>query len=172
MKKDILGDVATVLGAICLILIVVTILVGIFARALFNYPLSWGVELTTILVIWAVYSVFGVNYRDNTHLSINVLADILPGSVQKGLEVLTVAFLLEQHVVPRQQDRIKRIPSQASLVHSWGEEPVTSDSYEAGQSLILGLHNGLQGAVLTHGGIPVVWVDQVMQLKEVHMIDR
>jgi len=88
MKKDILGDVATVLGAICLILIVVTILVGIFARALFNYPLSWGVELTTILVIWAVYSVFGVNYRDNTHLSINVLADILPGSVQKGLEVL------------------------------------------------------------------------------------
>jgi len=87
MKKDILGDVATVLGAICLILIVVTILVGIFTRALFNYPLSWGVELTTILVIWAVYSVFGVNYRDNTHLSVNVLADILPGSVQKGLEV-------------------------------------------------------------------------------------
>ena len=88
MKRDILGHCAILLGAACLVLIVLTILTGIVARAVFNYPLSWGVELTTILVIWAVYSVFGVNYRDNAHLSINVFAEILPATCKKALEVL------------------------------------------------------------------------------------
>jgi TRAP-type C4-dicarboxylate transport system permease small subunit len=88
MQRDFLGRFAVVLGAVCLILIVLTILTGIIARAIFNYPLSWGVELTTILVIWAVYSVFGVNYRDNAHLSINVFAEMLPSRCKKALEVL------------------------------------------------------------------------------------
>jgi TRAP-type C4-dicarboxylate transport system permease small subunit len=88
MKRDIIGQLTIVLGATCLILIVVTILTGIVARAVFNYPLSWGVELTTILVIWAVYFVFGVNYRDNTHLSISVFAEILPPVFKKVLECL------------------------------------------------------------------------------------
>ena len=88
MQRDILGRIAILLGATCLILIVLTILAGIAARAIFNYPLSWGVELTTILVIWAVYSVFGVNSRDNAHLSINVFAEILPATCKKALEVL------------------------------------------------------------------------------------
>ena len=88
MTRDILGRLTTIFGAICLILIVLTILAGIVARAVFNYPLSWGVELTTILVIWAVYAVFGVNYRDNTHLSVSVFADILPPSGKKALEIL------------------------------------------------------------------------------------
>lgn len=88
MQRDILGRITILLGATCLILIVLTILAGIVARAVFNTPLSWGVELTTILVIWAVYSVFGVNYRDNAHLSINVLAEILPSACKKALEVL------------------------------------------------------------------------------------
>ena len=88
MKSDLLGEAKIIVGAICLILIVVTILGGIVSRAVFNYPLSWGVELTTILMMWVVYSVVGINYRDNTHLSINVLANILPSRVQKGLETL------------------------------------------------------------------------------------
>ena len=88
MQRDVLGRIVILLGATCLILIVLTILTGIVARAIFNYPLSWGVELTSILVIWAVYSVFGVNYRDNAHLSINVFAEILPSRCKKALEVL------------------------------------------------------------------------------------
>ena len=88
MQRDILGRVAIILGAACLVLIVLTILTGIVARAVFNYPLSWGVELTTILVIWAVYSVFGLNYRDRTHLSISVFAEILPAACKKALVVL------------------------------------------------------------------------------------
>jgi TRAP-type transport system small permease protein len=88
MQRDILGRLTILLGAVCLILIVLTILAGIVARAVFNAPLSWGVELTTILVIWSVYSVFGVNYRDNAHLSVNVFAEILPSHCKKALEVL------------------------------------------------------------------------------------
>jgi TRAP-type C4-dicarboxylate transport system permease small subunit len=88
MKRDIIAQITIILGAACLILIVVTILAGIVSRAVFNYPLSWGVELTTILVIWAVYFVFGVNYRDNTHLSISVFAEILPPVFKKVLECL------------------------------------------------------------------------------------
>ena len=88
MKTDLLGEMKIIVGAVCLTLIVVTILGGILSRAVFNYPLSWGVELTTILAMWVVYSVVGINYRDNTHLCINVLANILPSRIQKGLEIL------------------------------------------------------------------------------------
>ncbi len=86
-----MARLALVFGGVCLILIVATIVTGIVSRALFNYPLSWGVELTTILVIWAVYAVLGVNYRDGGHLSVNVFANLLGPRAQRVLDFLADA---------------------------------------------------------------------------------
>jgi TRAP-type C4-dicarboxylate transport system permease small subunit len=77
-----------------LLLIVVSIVISIVARAVFNAPFTWTVELATILVIWSVYLPFGLNYRDRTHLSISVFADRLPPKMRAALDVATDILLV------------------------------------------------------------------------------
>jgi TRAP-type C4-dicarboxylate transport system permease small subunit len=94
MKRGIISEIEQVLSAICLILIVLSILANIVARFVFNSPFTWSVELVTILVIWSVYFSFGINYRDNTHLSITVVAERLRARVKAVLDILTDALLV------------------------------------------------------------------------------
>ena len=94
MARSVISEVKAMLSAILLLLIVLTILASIVARAVFNVPFTWTVELATILVIWSVYLPFGLNYRDRTHLSISVVADRLPAKMRARLEAATDILLV------------------------------------------------------------------------------
>ena len=94
MTRSFISDAKEVLSAVLLLLIVLSILASIVARAIFNAPFTWTVELATILVIWSVYLPFGLNYRDRSHLSISVLADRLPAPMRARLDAATDILLV------------------------------------------------------------------------------
>ena len=73
-----LSSIKEAISTFCLLMIVITILASIVARAAFNRPIMWSMELTSILVIWSVYLVFGINYKEHKHFSIDLLKEHLP----------------------------------------------------------------------------------------------
>ena len=93
MRQPWFSRVQAGLGAVLLIVIVLSILASIVARAIFNAPFSWTVELTSILVIWSVYATLGLSYPERTQLSISVLADRLPPGGRRALDVLADGIL-------------------------------------------------------------------------------
>ena len=89
MKKIII--IASTMALIC---IVGVILINIVARSIFNSPISWSFELTSILIIWSVYLVFGVNYQDKKHFRIDILKEKLNDKVRKILDIFSDLIIL------------------------------------------------------------------------------
>jgi len=89
MKKIII--MASTIALIC---IVGVILINIVARSIFNSPISWSFELTSILIIWSVYLVFGVNYQDKKHFRIDILKEKLNDKVRKILDIFSDLIIL------------------------------------------------------------------------------
>ena len=88
MKKKIDFDtIIQGIGGVCLISIVVVILFSIIMRAVFNKPLMWSGEVSSILIVWSIYSLFGLNYKENQHFAIDVMDEILPKRMQPGIRV-------------------------------------------------------------------------------------
>jgi TRAP-type C4-dicarboxylate transport system permease small subunit len=99
MRQSLYSELQALLGGVLLILIVLSILASIVARAVFNAPFSWTVELTSILVIWSVYVTLGLSYPERTQLSISVLADRLSPGGKRALDVLADIVLAAVLVV-------------------------------------------------------------------------
>ena len=93
MRRGILSEWQQDLGAVALILIVVSILANIVARFVFNSPFTWTNELASILIIWSVYFAFGTTYRDKAQLSVTVFADWLPAHIRRVLDAATDGLL-------------------------------------------------------------------------------
>jgi TRAP-type C4-dicarboxylate transport system permease small subunit len=87
MKKIKFSNLKEVLSGILLILIVIDILMAIIARNVFNRPFTWTIELSSILIIWSVYLVFGTNYKDNSHLSVDLLVPHYPPRLKKIYDI-------------------------------------------------------------------------------------
>ncbi|PKL14607.1 MAG: hypothetical protein CVV52_01090 [Spirochaetae bacterium HGW-Spirochaetae-8] len=88
MKKKIeLDTIIQAIGGVCLISIVVVILLSIIMRAVFNKPLMWSGEVSSILIVWSIYSLFGLNYKESQHFAIDVMDEILPKRMQPGIRV-------------------------------------------------------------------------------------
>ncbi len=81
-----------------LIMIVIVILVSVISRTVFNYPLIWSGELSSMLIIWSIYSTFSTNYKNDTHFRIDVIDTFLSRKIVKILnlvsDVITMAALI------------------------------------------------------------------------------
>ncbi|MDW7675293.1 MAG: TRAP transporter small permease [Bacillota bacterium] len=86
------------LGAICLLLIIVTITLGIISRYVFNSPYVWTEELGVILFVWIAFLGAGVAAARNRHVAINLLSQKLPPKIAVVLEfilnILILVFLI------------------------------------------------------------------------------
>ena len=81
--------VLTFISTICFIGINVIILLNIITRTVFNYPFSWTYELSSILIIWGVYMVFGVNHQEQNHFRIDLIKHALSEKTGKRLDLLS-----------------------------------------------------------------------------------
>ncbi len=70
---------------------------NVAARYIFDSSLTWASELTIYLFLWSVF--FGAAYcfKEDAHISISILLDLLPPPVAKGLmlvsHVITIIYL-------------------------------------------------------------------------------
>ena len=75
-----------------------SVLWGVLTRYVTERPAVWTTELSGILFTWVVFIGAMTALRDNLHIRVNLLVDMLPGFekriVSKIGELIVVAFLL------------------------------------------------------------------------------
>lgn len=68
------------------ILVLLTFLGAIF-RKCFNNPLNWLEEVQVMAIVWIVFLGGCVAFRENSHVVVEVLVEILPTKVQKVISI-------------------------------------------------------------------------------------
>ncbi|MEL0659853.1 TRAP transporter small permease [Psychromonas arctica] len=66
----------------------------IIARAVFNYSFSWAEESVRYAIIWMVFMASSIAFRQNAHISIDVLKQILPKSMLKPFQAAICTICL------------------------------------------------------------------------------
>jgi TRAP-type transport system small permease protein len=80
------------IGAVCLGVMVLAILVQVFFRYVLNNALPWPEELARFLMLWATGLMIPTAYRRGGFVSIDMLSRLLPRAVAAGL-ALVLSFL-------------------------------------------------------------------------------
>lgn len=94
-----LTRILVAIGMASLMGIVITIIVNVIARYIFKRPLLWSLELCSILVVWATYILFGVDYQKNRHFRIEVITKLLPTKALQVLDVIVDVLLFVTVIV-------------------------------------------------------------------------
>ncbi len=82
------NKVMVMLGVIFLIATVLTCLLQVVTREIFNFPFSWTEELTRYLIIYAVYFISGTLLLNDENPRIEIIYAWLPKRAQKYLNYL------------------------------------------------------------------------------------
>jgi len=82
------------LSGVFFLLVVVLILVNIFFRVVLNKPIVGSVELSSVFIIWSVYAVFGVNYQEKKHFSIDLIDKYLTEKIRQKLDIFTDVVII------------------------------------------------------------------------------
>jgi len=59
----------------------------IIARSVFNYSFSWAEESVRYAIIWMVFMASSIAFRQNAHISIDVVKQILPKSMLQPFQI-------------------------------------------------------------------------------------
>ena len=102
------------ISAVFLILMVVLIFLGGVMRML-GYPINWAADTATALFAWACFFCADIAWRNNSLMSIEVLTNRLPASLQAACRLLNygiiVAFLIYLIVMGLYLSWVSRIRS-------------------------------------------------------------
>ncbi|MBP1934450.1 TRAP transporter small permease [Ammoniphilus resinae] len=82
------------LGGICLAGIVIFVFLNVVLRYIFNAPVGWVSEISTILFVWMVMFGVGAAARHKLHPSIDFLVQMIPVKPRIILEVLMNIVML------------------------------------------------------------------------------
>ena len=82
------------IAGIMLLLLVAFTVYGVIMRYVVNSPIAWAEEVQLACMVWIVFSGAGATFRKGGHVSIEMLVDTLPKSIQKIVEVLITATVV------------------------------------------------------------------------------
>jgi TRAP-type C4-dicarboxylate transport system permease small subunit len=87
--------------ATLLILIFLNLIVGlqVFSRYVLNHSLFWSEELARYLFIWLVFLSAAMVLRQDRHIQVSAVVDILPASLKRAIIVLGELLMLGFAVV-------------------------------------------------------------------------
>jgi TRAP-type C4-dicarboxylate transport system permease small subunit len=84
-----------VIAGACLVVITLIIPWGVFTRYVLNRGSSWPEPMAVLLMIWFSFLAAALCYRDNLHISVNILPSMLRGTAQRvigwAIELLMAA---------------------------------------------------------------------------------
>ena len=69
----------------------IVILLQIAGRYVFGFSIDWTAETATFAQIWMILLASGLAMRDNLHVSVDALADLLPATWARGMTVVVAA---------------------------------------------------------------------------------
>ena len=73
---------------VCVALMVITILMQVVLRYVFNNALPWPEEVARALMIWMMALVASQAYRNQAFVAINMLPDALPAALSRWLQLM------------------------------------------------------------------------------------
>jgi TRAP-type C4-dicarboxylate transport system permease small subunit len=98
---EILQRVCYVIAGICIVGITLIIPWGVFTRYVLGAASSWPEPLAVLMMIWFTFIAAALCYRENLHISVNLVAGLLPPSgahllawIREILTGATAVFLL------------------------------------------------------------------------------
>jgi TRAP-type C4-dicarboxylate transport system permease small subunit len=75
---DMLCRVCVLIAGSCVVVITIVIPWGVFTRYVLQASSSWPEPLAVLLMIWFAFTAAAVCYRENLHISVNLLPRYLP----------------------------------------------------------------------------------------------
>jgi TRAP-type C4-dicarboxylate transport system permease small subunit len=87
------GQILAAAAASLLLALLITVLLGVGARA-FAHPLAWTEEAAQHLLVWTGFVGLVIAARNRSHIRIEAVLTLLPGSVRTGLTVLLHALVI------------------------------------------------------------------------------
>jgi TRAP-type C4-dicarboxylate transport system permease small subunit len=87
---DVLQRLCMLIAGVCLVVITIIIPWGVFTRYVLNYGSSWPEPMAVLLMIWFSFTAAALCYREQLHISVQVLPAVL-----RGLPRLLVGSLAE-----------------------------------------------------------------------------
>ena len=80
--------------AVFMLTMCVLIFIQVISRYVFGDSITWTEEASRYMFIWLVYLSVGIGFRDNKHISIDVVIDLLPKMAQKILKQFVYLLIL------------------------------------------------------------------------------
>jgi TRAP-type C4-dicarboxylate transport system permease small subunit len=97
--KKILVFIEEVVPALLFVVLVVSVLLGVITRYVFNAPLLWTSQLATFCFIWVIFLAAAGAWRKNMHIGIDLLAKALPGGFRLVHQLILQLIVLVLLVV-------------------------------------------------------------------------
>ena len=91
---DLIEDVEIFFGLACLGALFVSIIIGVFSRYVLNISLGWPEEISTGLMIWAIFLGTAVVFSKKEHILLGYFLKFLPPGL-KRLNTIVVLTLVE-----------------------------------------------------------------------------
>ncbi|WP_332646105.1 TRAP transporter small permease [Lysinibacillus sp. 54212] len=89
-----LNNIERALITLMMAIMVVLIFVQVFTRYVLSDSLGWTEEASRYLFIWLIFLSIGIAFVDKKHISIDVLLDALPRTLQKVILQLSYIILM------------------------------------------------------------------------------
>jgi TRAP-type C4-dicarboxylate transport system permease small subunit len=86
-------NISKILSIVLLISLTSIVVVNVFLRYIFRYPLSWGDEIARLLIVWVVFFASGIAFDKGLHIGITLILSFLPIKVAKQI-LLYSKFLI------------------------------------------------------------------------------
>lgn len=91
---DVIYRISMWIAGLALIVMVMVIPVGIFARYVMNSALSWPEPVAILCMVTFTFVGAAVSYRAGSHIAVSMVTDRLPPNMQKICAVLTNLMML------------------------------------------------------------------------------
>jgi len=98
--------VASVVVVLCFVYMTVAVLAQVFGRYVFNYSISWTEETARFAQIWVVFIGAGITMRFGWHVSVDVLAAMLPLKLARAVSIRDALY--DVAGMEEESDRIRR----------------------------------------------------------------
>lgn len=92
--ETIIDWVLSVLAIVILVAMVALVFYAVVARYVFNAPLIFSYDLSTLLFAWVVFLGLFVAERDNAHIGLDLVQNMAHGPVRTILQVIKQALLI------------------------------------------------------------------------------
>ncbi|MBO6258316.1 MAG: TRAP transporter small permease [Succinivibrio sp.] len=92
-RKDILVNLDLCCAGLALCVLVIVSFSTVVSRYIFDSPFMWSEEIQILCFMWISFLGAGVAFRYGSHVSIEVIVDLLPKAVRRYVELLIGLFV-------------------------------------------------------------------------------